>query len=57
MQYVNYKEVIILQYGLELQGWTYDKFVNPSELSTSLPSLRKLLDAINTGVRSVVGVA
>lgn len=49
MQYVNYEEDIIQRYGIELQGWTYDKFVNPSELSTSLPLLRKLLNAIDTG--------
>jgi hypothetical protein len=49
MQYVNYEEAIIQRYGIELQGWTYDKFVNPSELSTSLPLLRKLLNAIDTG--------
>lgn len=49
MQYVNYEEAIVQRYGIELQGWTYDKFVNPSELSTSLPLLRKLLTAIDTG--------
>ena len=35
--------------GVELIGWTYEKLVNPSELSTSLPGLRTLLEAINTG--------
>lgn len=49
MQYVNYEEDIVQRYGIELQGWTYDRFVNPSELSTSLPLLRKLLNAIDTG--------
>lgn len=49
MQYVNYEEAIVQRYGIELQGWTYHKFINPSELSTSLPLLRKLLNAINTG--------
>lgn len=49
MQYVNYEEAIIQWYGIELQGWTYDKFVNPSELSTSLPLLQELLNAINDG--------
>lgn len=49
MQYINYEEAIIECYRIELQGWTYDRFVNPSELSTSLPSLRKLLNAIDTG--------
>ena len=49
MQYVNYEELIIQKYGVELQGWTFEKLVNPSELSTSLPGLRRLLDAINNG--------
>ena len=47
MQYANYKELIIQKYGIELQGWTFEKLVNPSLLSTSLPGLRHLLDAIN----------
>jgi hypothetical protein len=48
MQYVNYDE-LIQKYGVELQGWTFEKLVNPSLLSTSLPGLRRLLDAINNG--------
>ena len=48
MHYVNYKEKIIQCYGVELIGWTYEKLVNPNHLSTSLPGLRQLLDAINT---------
>ena len=49
MQYVNYDELIIQKYGVELQGWTFDKLFSPSQLSTSLPGLRRLLDAINNG--------
>jgi hypothetical protein len=49
MQYTNYDELIIQKYGIELQGWTFEKLVNPSQLSTSLPGLRRLLDAINNG--------
>ncbi|KAF8226690.1 hypothetical protein L208DRAFT_1300518, partial [Tricholoma matsutake] len=49
MQYVNYEEGIIQHYGVELMGWTYEKFVNLSELSTAVEPLRKLVDAINTG--------
>ena len=47
MQYANYEELIIQKYGIELQGWTFEKLVNPSLLSTSLPGLQHLLDAIN----------
>ncbi|KAF8236919.1 hypothetical protein L208DRAFT_1078784, partial [Tricholoma matsutake] len=51
MQYVNYEEGIIQRYGdgIELTGWTYEKFVNPSELSTAVEPLHKLVDAINAG--------
>ncbi|PPQ93525.1 hypothetical protein CVT25_005363 [Psilocybe cyanescens] len=49
MHYINYEEKIVRSFGVELIGWTYDKFVNPSKLSTSLPGLQKLLDAINSG--------
>ena len=49
MHYSDYEEKIVQCYGIELVGWTYEKFVNPSELSTSLPGLQQLLDAINNG--------
>ena len=49
MYYVDYEEKIVQRYGIGLVGWTYEKFVNPSELSTSLPGLQQLLDAINNG--------
>ena len=49
MHYPDYEERIVQHYGVELIGWTYEKLVNPSDLSTSLPGLRKLLEAINTG--------
>lgn len=40
MQYVNYEESIVQRYGVVLEGWTFDRFVNPSELSTALPPSR-----------------
>jgi hypothetical protein len=49
MHYADYEEKIVQRYGVELIGWTYEKLVNPSELSTSLPGLRQLLEAINGG--------
>ena len=48
-KYTEYEELIMLKYGVELQGWTYDKFVCPSLLSTSLPALQALLNAVNNG--------
>ena len=49
MQYMNYEEVIVQHYWVVLKGWTFDRFVNPIELSMVLPPLQKLLDAINDG--------
>ncbi|KDR64866.1 hypothetical protein GALMADRAFT_149222 [Galerina marginata CBS 339.88] len=49
MKYVDYEEQIVQKYGIELQGWTFDKFACPSSLSTSLPGLRNLLRAVNNG--------
>lgn len=49
MKYVDYEEQVIFKYGVELVGWTFDRFVCPSSLSTSLPGLMKLFGAINNG--------
>lgn len=49
MQYARYEEDIVLNYGIELVGWTYDNFVNPSKLSTSLGPLTTLYDALKSG--------
>jgi hypothetical protein len=49
MQYANFQEGIVHRYGVDVVGWTHDKFENPSNLSNSLPPLRTLLDAIRDG--------
>jgi hypothetical protein len=49
MQYVRYEEEIVQHYGIELQGWTYEKIINPSLFSSSLPPLRALMDALTAG--------
>ncbi|KAJ6591775.1 hypothetical protein DFH09DRAFT_1073634 [Mycena vulgaris] len=49
MAYVNYEANIVLKHGVELVGWTADKFCSPSELTSSLPILRKLLNALESG--------
>jgi hypothetical protein len=49
MQYVNYEEAIVQRYSIVLEGWTFARFVNPSKLSTALPPLQKLLNALNDG--------
>ena len=46
MQYSNYKEGIVHRYGVKLVGWTFPVLVSPSELSTSLPALQTLYDAL-----------
>ncbi|KAJ6600156.1 hypothetical protein B0H10DRAFT_2322439 [Mycena sp. CBHHK59/15] len=49
MEYVHYREDIVVKHGLELIRWTADKFVSPSELSSSLHVLGKLRDALKEG--------
>ncbi|OBZ67744.1 hypothetical protein A0H81_12133 [Grifola frondosa] len=49
MNYVNYERDIVLHYGIQLVGWTADKFSNPSELSNSLGPLQKLKNALENG--------
>ena len=49
MRYVNFEEEIVIRYGIKLEGWTYENFKNPSELSSSLPPLWALSDAIDNG--------
>ncbi|KAJ7164604.1 hypothetical protein C8R43DRAFT_946420 [Mycena crocata] len=46
MQYVWYEEDVVQRYSIKLVGWTYPELVNPSELSTSLPGLQALHDAL-----------
>ncbi|KAJ7284789.1 hypothetical protein C8J57DRAFT_1006417, partial [Mycena rebaudengoi] len=49
MDYMHYEESIVLKYGVVLEGWTCDKFMNPSDLSSSLPVLTTLHDALRDG--------
>jgi hypothetical protein len=49
MQYSRYEEDIVQRYGIVLEGWTYENLVNPSELSSSLPPLTILLEALKSG--------
>ena len=49
MHYTWYEEEIIQWYGIKLQGWTYEEIINPSLLSSSLPPLKTLLDALTAG--------
>jgi hypothetical protein len=49
MHYVRYEEEIVQRYGIELQGWTYEKIINPSLVSSSLLPLKTLLDVITAG--------
>ncbi|KAI0323730.1 hypothetical protein GY45DRAFT_1376113 [Cubamyces sp. BRFM 1775] len=52
MNYANHEQEIVLCYGVELVGWTHSQFTNPSSLSTSLPPLRILLAALESGACS-----
>lgn len=49
MQYSRYEQDIVQRYGIVLEGWTYETLVNPSELSTSLPPLCALYNALTDG--------
>jgi hypothetical protein len=49
MAYTWYEEDIVQQHGVLLEGWTGPAFGNPSELSMSLTSLGKLLNALKSG--------
>ena len=44
MIYTEYDELIVQKYGVELRGWTFERFECPSALSTSLPALQALLN-------------
>ncbi|KAJ7815527.1 hypothetical protein B0H14DRAFT_2603414 [Mycena olivaceomarginata] len=46
MDYMYYEECIVLKYGVSLVGWTCERFVNPSDLSSSLVVLTTLRDAL-----------
>ena len=48
MHYIQNHKEIIQWYKVKLVGWTHPTFGNPSELSTSLPPLQILLDAIKS---------
>jgi hypothetical protein len=49
MHYIQYHKEIIMRYSVALEGWTHPNFANPSDLSTSIPPLQELLDAIDSG--------
>jgi hypothetical protein len=49
MHYTRYEENIVQRYGIELQGWTYEELANPSTLSSSLPPLKVLHEALVKG--------
>jgi hypothetical protein len=49
MQHIQYHKEIVMRYSVALEGWTHPTFANPGDLSTSLPPLQELLDAINSG--------
>jgi hypothetical protein len=49
MAYTWHEEDVVQKYGCVLEGWTAARFVNPSELSTSLPALRTLVEALKSG--------
>ncbi|KAJ6626527.1 hypothetical protein B0H10DRAFT_1998713 [Mycena sp. CBHHK59/15] len=49
MQYINYEEDLVHRYGVIIVGWMFDKLISPSDMSTSLPTLQELLNALKSG--------
>ena len=49
MNYVNFEREFVVKLGIDVIGWTHEKFINPSEMSTSLPPLQKLSTALKDG--------
>ena len=49
IHWIRFKEKVVLHYGVDLVGYTYEKIVNPSELSSALEPLQELLDALKNG--------
>jgi hypothetical protein len=49
MHYVQYHKEIVMYRSVALEGWTHPTFANPGDLSTSLPPLQQLLEAIESG--------
>jgi hypothetical protein len=49
MNYVNFFDMIVIPHKINLIGWPCNKFVNPSELSDSLPPLLELRDCLVEG--------
>ncbi|EMD35107.1 hypothetical protein CERSUDRAFT_97023 [Gelatoporia subvermispora B] len=49
MNYITFERDIVLRYSIDLKGWPLEKFVNPSELSTSIPPLLSLKEALDNG--------
>ncbi|KAK7016039.1 hypothetical protein R3P38DRAFT_2542991 [Favolaschia claudopus] len=44
-----FEEDVVQRYGVVLEGWTTERIMDPSLLSTSVTVIRKLLDAVKTG--------
>jgi hypothetical protein len=50
MNYVNFEDLIVQRYCIDLVGWPANlKFVNPSEMSDSLAPLQELSTALSDG--------
>jgi hypothetical protein len=49
MNYESYEEKIVHKHGVVLEGWTFEKFANPSDLSSAIAPLKQLRDALHGG--------
>lgn len=46
MNYINFEREFVVKFGIDVVGWPHEKFINPSEMSTSLPPLQQLAAAL-----------
>lgn len=49
MEYLNYEKKIVIDFGIELVGWTHETFACPSALPNSIEDLKKLREALEDG--------
>ena len=49
MNYKSFEKEIVLRYGIKLEGWTCESFVQPKDLPSALEPLRQLLYAMESG--------
>lgn len=50
INYSNFEHEFVVKHVIDVIGWTHERFINPSDMSTSLPPLQKLVAALKDGM-------